>query len=174
MNAEKSRVSTTANFARLVGSARATDGTTIGGYLRAAEDTWVAANRRTTARRRPVIPPGKGLHPKVSREIRDELPQLNDDPVNLLWKNLPGDGFIEVDREARTLWLNKTYRHALLGGRRGGLNDVPMVKALLYLLTETVFEGSHLGTRDKDNIDLWQEVLTAAAKAEKASFEART
>jgi hypothetical protein len=33
-------------------------------------------------------------------------------------------------------------------------------------LTQEVFKGSYLGVRDKDSIDLWQQVLTAAARAE--------
>jgi hypothetical protein len=49
------------------------------------------------------------------------------------------------------------------------VNDTPLLKALLYLLIEDVFEGEHLGPKDKDNIELWQEVLTAAAKDESSS-----
>jgi hypothetical protein len=65
--------------------------------------------------------------------------------------------------------LNGSYRTALSGGRRGGLNDVPMIKTLLYLIIENVFQGEWLGVRDRDNIELWQELLTAAAKSELVS-----
>ncbi|MGW4498607.1 ATP-binding protein [Micromonospora sp. NPDC004336] len=174
MNPEKSRVSAGPRFAGAVAAARADDGTTIADYLQAAEAAWTNANRRATARRKAVLPPGKGFHPKVSREIRSELPLLQDDSLNIQWKRFTTDAFLEFDRNARTLWLNRAYRHALLGGRRGGSNDLPVLKALLFLLAGNVFEGSHFGARDKDNIDLWQEVLTAAAKAEKATFEARS
>jgi hypothetical protein len=173
LNPEKSRVTAGPLFGRLVAAARADDGTDIGQYLKAAEDAWVVTNRRSTAKRPAVLPPGRGLHPAVSREIRQELPQHNEEPLNIMWKRLPGDDFIEVDRESRTLWLNDIYRRALLGGRRGGLNDLPVLKSLLFLLIENVFEGVHLGARDKDNIDLWTAVLTAAAKAEKSAFESR-
>ncbi len=174
LNPEKSRVTAGPQFARLVAAARASDGTTMGTYLKAAEETWTVSNQRATAKRTAVFPPGRGLHPKVCREIRDELPQHNDDPLNILWKGFTNDDFLEVDRGTRTLWLNERYRRALLGGRRGGLNDLPVIKALLYLLTENVFEGVHMGARDKDNVELWSEVLTAAAKAEKSTFESRT
>jgi hypothetical protein len=173
MNPEKSRVSAGPHFARAVSAARAADGTGINEYLQAAEQIWTQTNKRATAKRSAVIPPGRGIHPRVSREIRDELPQLNDDPLNIQWKPFSSDDFIEVDRSTRTLWLNQTYRRALLGGRRGGLNDLPVLKALLFLLAEHVFQGSHLGSRDKDDIELWQEILTAAARAEKSTFEVR-
>ncbi|MFC0568243.1 ATP-binding protein [Plantactinospora siamensis] len=174
MNPEKSRVSAGPRFAQAVAKARAEDGTTITDYLQAAETAWVIANRRTTARRKAVLPPGKGFHPKVSREIRDELPLLPEEPLNIQWKRFTTDAFLEFDRGTRTLWLNRAYRQALLGGRRGGGNDVPVLKALLFLLAENVFEGAHFGARDKDNMDLWQEVLTTAAKAERSTFEARS
>lgn len=174
MNPEKTRVLAGPGFAAAVAAAQADDGTTVADYLRAAEATWTDSNRRVSARRKAVLPPGKGFHPKVSREIRDELPMIKDDPLNIQWKRFPTDVFLEFDRDTRTLWLNRAYRQALLGGRRGGSNDIPIIKSLLFLLVGNVFEGSHLGPRDKDNIDLWQEVLTAAAKAEKATFEARS
>jgi hypothetical protein len=173
MNPEKSRVSAGPRFAEFVHAARAADGTTVTGYLSVAQAAWATSNHRATARRKAVFPPGRGLHPKLVRAIRDELPQLNDEPLNIQWAPFVDDSFIEVDRETRTLWLNQTYRRALLGGRRGGLNDLPVLKALLFLLAENVFQGTHLGPRDKDNIDLWQETLTAAAKAERSAYEAR-
>ncbi|TDC84684.1 ATP-binding protein [Micromonospora sp. KC606] len=174
MNPEKSRVSAGPRFAQAVATARAHDGTTITDYLQAAEAAWINANRRTTARRKAVLPPGKGFHPKVSREVRNELPLLPEEPLNIQWKRFTTDAFLEFDRGTRTLWLNQAYRRALLGGRRGGANDAPVLKALLFLLAGNVFEGAHFGARDKDNIDLWQEVLTTAAKAERSTFEARS
>jgi hypothetical protein len=55
----------------------------------------------------------------------------------------------------------------LLGGKHGGLNDLPLVKSLLYLLVANVFEGDYFGPRDKDNLDLWQTILTTAVQAER-------
>lgn len=173
MNPEKSRVTTGADFARAVTAARADDSTTIADYLREAESVWGISNQRATARRSPVIPPGKGLNPKVVREIADELPQVNGDPLNILWAKFDNDDFFEVDRTTATLRLNNRYRSAVLGGRRGGLNDAPLLKTTIFLLMENVFQGAHLGARDKDNIDLWQEILTTAARAELAAYTSR-
>jgi hypothetical protein len=173
MNPEKSRVTAGADFAHAITLARADDGTTIADYLKAAELVWGVTNQRATAQRKPIIPPGKGLNPKVSREIADELPQLNTEPLDILWTKFDNEDFFEVDRATMTLRLNKRYRTAILGGRRGGLNDAPLVKTLLFLLAENLFQGVHLGARDKDNIDLWQGILTTAAKAELASFSGR-
>lgn len=173
MNPEKSRVMVGTEFAHAVSAARAADGTTIADYLTAAEETWVRANQRTAARKA-VVPPGRGLDRKVARVVREELPQRHDNPLNIQWRRMSTDDLFEVDRETNTLWLNQHYRRALLGGRHGGLNDLPVLKTLLYLLTQDLFQGVHLGSRDKDNMQLWQEILSTAAEVEKATFEARS
>jgi hypothetical protein len=172
MNPEKSKVSAGPDFAMLVQQARASDGTTISDYLKAAEGAWRTATQRTRSRQR-VVPPGRGIDSRVSRVIREELPQLNVPALDIKWTRLDHTLFFEVDRTANTLWLNKIYRPAILAGRRGGGADAPVLKALLYLLVENVFQGEYLGARDKDNIELWQNILTKAASVEKSNFEDR-
>lgn len=36
----------------------------------------------------------------------------------------------------------------------------------MFLLAENIFSGQIMGPRDKDNVELWQAILTAAAQAE--------
>jgi hypothetical protein len=116
-----------------------------------------------------MLPPGKGFEPALKRAVADEVPFVDgEDPIDIKWRRMDGMDLFVVDRDQRTLWLNDSYRAAILGGRRGGLNDAPLVKALLYLLLEDVFQGEYLGAKDKDNIALWQEILTAAARCESA------
>ena len=113
-----------------------------------------------------MVQPGKGFHPALRRALDDEVEYLDEDAFDIRWKPIPGETFLEIDRERRTLWLNKRYRLLLTGDAYGSLNDAPLLKGLLYLLTQEVFKGSYLGPRDKDSIDLWQQILTAAARAE--------
>ncbi|PND52136.1 MULTISPECIES: ATP-binding protein [Rhodococcus] len=166
MSMEKSTVHPKPEFIRAVGRAMAPDGTTFSEFLETAENVYRVGNQRNRGRKE-VVPPGPGLAPAVKRAITCELP-IHDGrvPMEIRWKWLPGDDFFEVDRSQNTLWLNTMYRKALLAGRRGGLNDVPVVKALLYLLVEDIFTGSSYGPRDKDNVEIWQSILTAAAQAE--------
>jgi len=168
MNPEKSLVQPGPEFVHSVASARAEDGTTFDEYLETAEQAFRASRQRTRSRR-PMFPPGRGFSPALRRAIASEVPLTDDQdrPIEIRWCRFEDDDFFEVDRANRTLWLNERYRARVLGGRRGGLNDAPLLKAALYLLVEEVFQGDHLGPRDKDNISLWQEVLTAAAKSER-------
>jgi hypothetical protein len=166
MNPEKSRIAVGPDFAHLAEAARDGSGTSMSDYLRDAENTYKRSRERSRDRRK-MLPPGKGLDPSVKRAIGEEIPFLaGEDPIDIRWRRSEGLDLFTVDRDNRTLWLNDRYRQVINGGTRGGLNDAPLVKALLYLLVEDVFQGEYLGVKDKDNVALWQEVLTAAARSQ--------
>ena len=166
MNPEKSAVATDAEFQDAIGNAAAEDGRTFWDFLDDACEIYKRSRKRNTNRPK-MVPPGKGFHALLRRALSDELEYLpNEDPFDIRWRPISGETFMEVDRERRTLWLNKRYRLLLTGDNYGSLNDAPLLKALLYLLAQEAFKGSYLGPRTKDSIDLWQQVLTAAAGAE--------
>ncbi|MER7992732.1 MULTISPECIES: ATP-binding protein [Micromonospora] len=168
MNPEKSRVTVGPDFAHLAEAARDADGARMASYLRDAEGTYKRSRERRRDRRK-MIPPGKGFDPLTRRAISEEVPFMpGEDPIDIRWHRFQSLEFFAVDRENRTLWLNDRYRPAVVGSGRGGLNDAPLVKALLYLLVEDVFEGEYLGAKDKDNIAMWQEILTSAARSQHA------
>ena len=165
MNPEKSRVLAGPEFSSIAEMARSQDDATFKGYLQAAEEKFRESRQRSRVRAS-VIGPGKGFTPQLRRAIEDELPILaGEEPIDVRWKRMLSDDFFEIDRDNRTLWLNIKYR-GKTAGERHSVNDAPLLKALLYLLIEDVFKGEFLGARDKDNIELWQEILTAAARSE--------
>jgi len=45
-----------------------------------------------------------------------------------------------------------------------------LIKTLLFLLYEDIFRGLAVGAKDRDNVFLWNEILTAAADAEYRRF----
>ena len=164
---EKNGVEVGPEFGPAVFAGSTRDGTTFAEYTDCARGVFKDANRRRRVRPA-ILPPGAGFSPRVRRVFSREFPLKDEDPVDIRWTRLPGDDFFEIDREERVLWLNKRYRRALAGGRSGSLNDLPMIKALLFLLTENIFAGQNMGPRDKDNVEVWQEILIAAAREEDA------
>jgi hypothetical protein len=167
MNPEKSRILAGPEFTSLAEAARSEDGGTFKSYLQDAEEKFRESRQRRRVRTS-VIPPGKGFSPQLRHVIENELPLLaNEAPIDMRWVRMLGGDFFEIDRDNRTLWLNSKYRGKVTGERHS-VNDAPLLKALLYLLIEDVFKGEFLGVRDKDNIELWQEILTAAARSEQA------
>jgi hypothetical protein len=166
MNPEKSRIETRPAFREAVERAVSQDENTWDGFLDEARAAYKQSRQRTRSRPR-VIAPGRGFVPELRKAIGRELETLpGEDPIDVRWERLPDDVFFSVDRDQRTIWLNKSYRWAVVGESGTSLNDAPLVKALLYLLIENVFQGSYLGPRDKDNIELWQGILITAAKAQ--------
>ena len=172
MTTEKSGVRMRPDLAQAVEKAKSEDGIGFFDYLQVAEETYKQNNKRTR-RRAAILKPGKGLAPRVKRTIEKELDLLpGEEPLAIRWKKFYTDDFFEVDRSNRTLWLNAAYRTAVLNGRGGGANDAPLLKTVLFLLFEEVFRGTSFGPRDKDNVNLWREILSAAADAERRGFDA--
>lgn len=166
MNPEKSRVQVRPEFGQACASARAEDGTTFDDYFAVAERVYQEGNKRRRVRK-PMIRPGRGFTPGLRDTIESEIEALESDPVDLRWRDFDNDQLFDIDRGEQTIWLNKRYRKMLLGDRHAGLNDLPLIKTMLYLLMEDVFQGEYLGPRDKDNIELWKSVLTTAVRAER-------
>jgi len=164
MNPEKHGLKFEPIFHDAVSHAVASDGTTFDKFLSDAESVYIESNRRRRGRR-PAISPDKGFAPKLRKIIGRELPMIAGETLRLQWQRMPEGEFLDIDLHTKTLWLNSRYR-SLFAPERGSLNDAPVMKALLYLLTHHVFEGQYLGARDRDEIALWKSVLGAAALAE--------
>lgn len=167
MNAEKTRVEASPRFVEMVKAAR--DGNaTFADYVEHAKDAYRQSRKRTRTRERPkVIRPGKGFAEAVRGAVAEEYDFLpGEEPLGIRWVDLDEDVFFDIDRENMMIRLNKRYRSAVIGGRDSSLNDAPLVKALIYLLAEETFRGVFLGAKTKDNIAVWQSILTAAAREE--------
>jgi hypothetical protein len=165
---EKTGIEPGVDFAGLVFGAVGDGGADFSKYLLDAESTYREARKRRSGRR-PVLPPGRGFDRRLRKTIGRELDYVvGEEGLDIRWASFGAheQQLFEIDREQRVVWLNDLYRSALLGKRTGSLNDAPVLKALLYLLLEDTFRGSYLGARDKDNIELWQTILTAAAQVE--------
>jgi hypothetical protein len=168
MSVEKAGVHLTADVVHAIELAKAHDGTTFHEYLVDAAQTFKASNRRMR-RRTPILPPGQGIHPRIKRAVERTTPLLEgEEPIRIRWKRLADEDFVEIDRPARTLWINSRYRPAVLHGLPGGVNDAPLLKTLLYLVYEDLFRGQAVGAKDKENQMYWNHVLTAAALVEEA------
>jgi hypothetical protein len=170
MNPEKSSITFDARLGRAIRAASDDDGD-FGSYLGDLEETYRTARRRSRERK-PSVAPDKGFPRRLRNAIANELDYDETfGPVSIRWKKLRSGSFFDVDLPNRTVWLNNQYRKVLVSEGAGGLNDAPVIKALVYLLTRDVFMGQYLGSKDKDNIALWQAVLDAAVEAESSRLE---
>ncbi|MER6673144.1 ATP-binding protein [Streptomyces sp. NPDC000983] len=167
LTVKKAGVDASPEFSAALESAADSGGRTFLDYLTEADGVYRDARKRAGTTRKAVIPPGKGFDPTVRETIADELPTIpHEEPISVRWQKLDNSLFFDIDRGIRTITLNQHYRTAILGGRRGGLNDAPLLKSLLYILLNQVFEKEYSGSREKDNLLLWQSILVSAARAE--------
>ena len=170
MNPEKSGITFSHELSLAVGLATSeepskADTVTFRDYIARAEAVLSESRRRKRARK-PIVAPAKGLHEEVRKVIRSEVPiRKGEDPVEIRWRNLHPDKFLQLDRETRIIYLNQRYRQMLTGGRTG-LSDAPLLKTLVFLLAEDHFTGQYWGARDKDMIDMWDSILGAAVRTE--------
>lgn len=164
MNPEKSGLRFEAGFKDALARAAASDDTTFDQYLQDAEDTYRTASKRTM-KRHAVIAPARGFAPGVRSQIEAELSLIKSDSLEIRWNRMPEGEFFDIDFGNSTLLLNQRYRW-MFAPQGSSLNDAPLVKALMFLLTHQIFEGTNLGPKDKDNIALWRAILGAAVEAE--------
>ncbi|MEU6283818.1 ATP-binding protein [Streptomyces sp. NPDC047028] len=168
LDVKKESVTVTPAFTLGVEHAVDSSGHTFHGYLADAEAAYRDGARRTETVRKPVTPPGKGIDPKIKRVIKEELPEKpGEEPISFIWGSLPPDQFFGLDREGNTVILNKTYRDDFNDGRRGGANDAPVTKTLLYLLLEDCFGLGRWERGRQDRVDYWNTILLASAEAQR-------
>ena len=158
-------------MARSIETAKAVDGTTFSQYLETAEATLKKANKRKT-KRTTVLAPGRGFSPNLRAAIAEENPlESGEDPVRIEWKPMIGDDFIRYHRHERVIYLNSAYRKALMKGERGSTNDLPILKALLYVIYEESFRKQKHGAVIQDNLKRWSAILNEAAREEKRMYD---
>ncbi|GAA3770224.1 ATP-binding protein [Streptomyces phyllanthi] len=168
LDVKKESVTVTPAFTLGVEKAVDSSGHTFHSYLSDAETAYRDGSRRTEIVRKSVTPPGKGLDPKVKRVIKEELPEKpGEEPITFTWGTLPRDRFFQLDRENNVILLNKEYREDFNDGRRGGANDAPVTKTLLYLLLEDCFGLGRWERTRQDRVDYWNTILLASVGAQR-------
>ncbi|MFJ4617862.1 ATP-binding protein [Streptomyces sp. NPDC088812] len=168
LDVKKENVTVTPAFTDGLDKAVDSQGHTFRSYLLDAETAYRDGARRNEIVRKPVTPPGKGLDPKVKRVVKEELPEKpGEEPISFTWGALPPDQFFSLDRENNGIVLNKAYREDFNDGRRGGANDAPVTKTLLYLLLEDCFGLGRWERSRQDRLDYWNTILLASVDAQR-------
>jgi hypothetical protein len=159
----KNGVDAPLSFVSAVQSATSDDGTTFAAYIDRAIEVY---RTKSSAKMKPIVPPGPGLRTEVRRVITRYFPVIPREEVTIRWERLPADEFFEIDRENRVLVLNSVYRKAVLRGRAGSKADAPLVKSLLFLLLNDTFQTQRESAVERSTLAAYQAVLVAAARDE--------
>jgi hypothetical protein len=114
----------------------------------------------------PVFAPGRGIRAAVREAVRSTRSVLPRHTVDVVWVDLPRRIFFEIDREKDQVLLNKKFRSVLLGGRTASSADLPVIKTLLYLLTEELFHSERQSGLERQRLEAYQAALVAAVREE--------
>ena len=168
LTVKKDGVEVTPAFTLGVDKAAAAVGTTFRTYLADAEAAYREGASRSTIERPAFIEPGKGFDPKIKRTVREELPiRPGEDPVRIEWAYLRDDQFFELDRDQNTIRVNRAFRDDFNAGSRGGSNDAPVVKTLLYLLLQDSFGLARWEKKRSDRVDYWNSIILSSVHAQR-------
>jgi hypothetical protein len=168
LTVKKDGVEVTPAFTRAVEQATDKAGVPFRTFLKDAEAAYRDGASRSEISRPAHIEPGKGFDPLVKRVVAEELPlKPGENPVRIQWAALPEDTFFDLDREGHAILLNKSFRGDLNHGARGGANDVPVVKTLLYLLLQDCFGLGRWEKKRQDRVEYWNSILLASARAQR-------
>lgn len=150
----------------LLGATVGVDGT-FTSYLEDAQGVRREARRYT---RRPVtlVPPGRGFGAEMREAFDASVHAADADPFDIRWRVERSESPLAVDLDNRTVWLNQEYRDVIAGDYGSDPDDAPLVKTLLTIIYSKYFEGSHLGHREKAELETWEQLLTAALREELA------
>lgn len=175
LNPEKSGSKFSPSLAQAINRALSSelgDSTSFVDFVEAAEQAHTDSKKR---RRRTVtiVEPGQGFAPVVRKTMQKETSFVDgEEPVDIKWTRLPAGRFFEIDREARVLWLSLAYRDLFSIGHKGS-NDAPILKTLIFLLTQDHFTGVQYRSVKKDEAEAWQHLLVTAADEELARRNAK-
>lgn len=117
----------------------------------------------------PVPVPGRGFGAAVRRKATSFLAgrKAPTSEVNIVWERLPQDRFFTIDREARIVRLNSSFRSDVLHGSQSSLNDVPVVKTLLFLLLRDDLLRLRESRQFTERLEEINELLMLAATEER-------
>lgn len=134
-------------------------------FLESAQDARREA-RRYTKRPLELVEPSRGFSVELREAFDESVVFSGAGAVDIRWEVMATESPFRVDLDGRTIWLNEQFRTVIAGRDSRDNDDVPLVKTLLLLVFSKYFEGSHLGSRERLELDAWEQLLTAGLRDE--------
>jgi hypothetical protein len=163
LSVQKSKVVTPPAFASAVMDSRDSEGDPwLPKYRKAADQAYRHDDR---VRDEYPLLPTEGLPGDLVEVARTELAGGRERKIRSVrfeWVHLGRPDFFEIDREKYMVRLNKSYRSAVLAGRRGTTADAPLLKLLLFFLLEEEFDRDRVTAARRDRLDSINRMLSEA------------
>jgi hypothetical protein len=151
--------------AAILAAAIGSEGRRFADFLNEAESTR-RESRKYTKRPVTLVEPFRGFSPDMLDAFYSSVDFSDHAAIDIRWEVRDSEDPIRVDLAQRTIWLNSLFRSVITGRESSDNDDAPLIKTLLLLVFSKYFEGEMLGSREKAEIDSWQQLLTAALRDE--------
>jgi hypothetical protein len=140
------------------------EGTGFEGYRQAAQILYRRRDTRALSRRPPV--PAFGMPAELAEQFtpHEKAKVEEPRPVDIRWAEFRGGEFFLIEPEAGRLILNDQYREHVLAGLPPHSADVPLVKALLFLLLQQDLNVSKPSDKRRRELARINRILAAAAR----------
>ncbi len=166
LSVQKSSVIVPPGFVEAVQSAEDTEGTGFERYRQAAQTIYRNRDARALARR-PTVP-GRGLPASVAKAFASSVGDDAEDvrPIDMHWTKMDNADFFRLDAENSRLLLNARYRSKILLGLTPGMEDVPLLKTVLFCLLSQDLTTPKPSARRRHELARINRILAAAAELE--------
>lgn len=108
------------------------------------------------------------MSPSLREAFAESVESVEGVAVDIRWQVEASEAPVRLDLENRTIWLNSAYRGLIAGGDSSDNEDASFVKTLLLMHFSKYFEGAFFGSREKEELATWDQLLTAAVRDESA------
>ena len=163
LNVQKSTVLVPHGFADAVKDAEGA-GRSFRDYREAAQQVYRKKSKK--AERALPCRPNEGL----PRYLVDRAKKLlapgrkASQAISFRWKHFESGDLFEVARDERCIYLNKSLRRKLLGGKRASQNDLPLIKLLVFFLVHEDFNSGRRTAQRKKELDLINALLSECTR----------
>jgi hypothetical protein len=163
LNVQKAAVTPPSNFVHVVKLSKGDNGHTFPKY-RSTADAVYRTKDVTAINHLPLVPCG-GLPSGIKTLAEDVLASSTDEfrDVKFTWKKLMSEALVEIDRNDRVIYLNTMYRKSILGNRKAKVSDVPLLKMLIFMQTQSYFDKK-MSAKQKNNLAQLNKLLAGCAK----------
>jgi len=167
LNVQKSAVIVPPSFVAGIVSSKSDDRDTFPNFRKKADTVYRKKDKGAQKLLPTVL--GDGVPNSIKKLARNVLLEdgTKSKRIDFVWKHFESGDIFEIDPIAGQIFLNKAYRKALLRGENGSKSDLPFVKSLLFFLTRNDFNKVRMSSKRKEEFEVMNKVLVAAAKLEK-------
>lgn len=161
LSVQKSSIQTPPSFSMELSTVKSKGGLKFNDFKKQADKIYRAGERKDTSNF-PAVPDvglHKGLRNALHKVIAGSTGRTR--KVEFVWQTLARDMFFELRRDDAQIALNSIYRKRILQGRPAGSGDAPLIKVLLFVVSQEFLFSERFSSKQREQVDRLNAMLMA-------------